>query len=385
LSKIKNETEWLDSSSDARDCTTSDATIFISHNLADKNLVRELAMRITTHGGSPWVDERQLKLGSDLTAELDEAIRRSRLFVYVASDDSISSEWMRRELSVAERFIRDKSRIIMLKAPGAAPDAIPQEYRDRIFIDLGNIGLDDAAREIAGTSEQSSPVGCDAYVRLAGGHLDHSLREIMNRGQSVASVHFLRPDYSRLDLAYSTRDIDLATYRSSGSSEVQEAARQFSVMTGQVMKCLRVSEEACKNMVGQRLDATDEEEFRWSLLEQSVLVMLDYCDWASSYAEQFRKGGSGKLRSRLPEPFDGTRFDFMFENKELTYLTGNAPGYVEPKFLLPFNGEHSQAYGEFMADDLGRVLGYGYAYRVINGKATHVSPPALREVRAGIH
>jgi hypothetical protein len=385
MSKIINGPELLDSSAEVNRNIANDAPIFISHNLADKKLVRELAMRIIAHGGSPWVDERQLQLGSDLTAELDAAIRRSDVFVYVASKDSVSSEWMRRELSVAEISKREKSKIIMVRVPGAPANAIPQEHRDRIFIDLEHIGLDDAAREIVGASGAPGSLGCDAYVRLAGGHLHHGLREILNQGRAVSSVHLLRPDYSRLDLAYSTKDIDLTGYRSSGSYEIQEAAKQFSLMTEKVMRCLRASEEACKNMVSQKLDATDEEEFRWALLEQSVLIMVDYCDWVSSYAEQFAKGSSEQVRPRLPEPFGGKRFDFMFKNNDLTHFTGNAPEYVEPNYLLPYNGEHAQAYGEFMAGDLGRVLGYGYAYRVISGNVAHISPPPLREVRVGRH
>jgi hypothetical protein len=87
--------------------------VFLSHNHADKEWVRELASRLSRHTYNgrplrPWLDEQVLdpgELGGD--AELTSALDRSRLLVLVLSPESVRSSWVRFEL---EYFLARRAR-----------------------------------------------------------------------------------------------------------------------------------------------------------------------------------------------------------------------------------------------------------------------------------
>lgn len=78
--------------------------VFLSHNRADKDWVRELArelMSVDCRGRPlrPWLDEQVLDPGlPDSNLELTSAIDRSRLFVIVLSPESVASPWVAIEL-----------------------------------------------------------------------------------------------------------------------------------------------------------------------------------------------------------------------------------------------------------------------------------------------
>jgi hypothetical protein len=78
--------------------------LFLSHNRADKDWVRELAALLADHQYNgrplrPWLDEQVLdpgKLGRK--AELTTALDRSRLLVIILSPEAVASTWVQYEL-----------------------------------------------------------------------------------------------------------------------------------------------------------------------------------------------------------------------------------------------------------------------------------------------
>jgi hypothetical protein len=87
--------------------------LFLSHNHADNDWVRELATLLAHHAYNgrplrPWLDEQVLdpgKLGRK--AELTTALDRSRLLVIVLSPEAVASKWVQYEL---QYFLATRSR-----------------------------------------------------------------------------------------------------------------------------------------------------------------------------------------------------------------------------------------------------------------------------------
>jgi TIR domain len=87
--------------------------LFLSHNHADKDWVRELATLLAHHAYNgrplrPWLDEQVLDPGElGRKAELTTALDRSRLIVIVLSPEAVVSKWVQYEL---QYFLATRSR-----------------------------------------------------------------------------------------------------------------------------------------------------------------------------------------------------------------------------------------------------------------------------------
>jgi tetratricopeptide (TPR) repeat protein len=76
--------------------------IFISHSSEDDDFVKQLGQLLELHGQVPWVDSRELTGGDKLNARIEESIRTARHFLVVISLDALGSEWVQRELRLAQ-------------------------------------------------------------------------------------------------------------------------------------------------------------------------------------------------------------------------------------------------------------------------------------------
>lgn len=145
--------------------------VFLSHNHADKDWVRDLAMRLadTDYNGRflrPWLDEQVLDPGLPSgDHELTSALDRSRFFALVLSPGSVGSRWVDFEL---EYFIKQRGRSAVLSllrqectAPAALSDHAdhidftdPARFEDKFATLLARlcpcpaVSIDDARRVI---------------------------------------------------------------------------------------------------------------------------------------------------------------------------------------------------------------------------------------------
>jgi hypothetical protein len=74
-----------------------------------------------------WVDSRNLRPGSKLLPEIEEAIATARSFIAVISLQTVNSPWVRREIAHAlevEARRDDGYRVIPLLLPGMTPAAL---------------------------------------------------------------------------------------------------------------------------------------------------------------------------------------------------------------------------------------------------------------------
>lgn len=73
----------------------SDDHIFISYARADKAFVRQLREALQDHQHRVWVDFRNLRGGSKLDTEIEQAIESASHVIVVLSPDTVNSPWVR--------------------------------------------------------------------------------------------------------------------------------------------------------------------------------------------------------------------------------------------------------------------------------------------------
>ena len=76
-------------------------SIFISYARCDAELVTSLASHFAVAGIRPWYDTSQLTGGDDWVKRIADAIEEAHVFLLVASQSTLNSTWVRREIDFA--------------------------------------------------------------------------------------------------------------------------------------------------------------------------------------------------------------------------------------------------------------------------------------------
>ncbi|PHA25582.1 hypothetical protein COI69_29085 [Bacillus cereus] len=74
------------------------ASVFLSHSSKDKFFVRKLAERLKHSGVEVWIDEAEIKIGDSLIEKISQGIKGADYLVVILSHNSVSSNWVQREL-----------------------------------------------------------------------------------------------------------------------------------------------------------------------------------------------------------------------------------------------------------------------------------------------
>ncbi|MFK7922142.1 MAG: CHAT domain-containing protein, partial [Bacteroidia bacterium] len=76
--------------------------IFISHTTADDSFIRELNFALQSHGIKTFIDSRNMSGGDEINVEVNKAIDEAKHFMVVLSPAALNSEWVLREIEMAE-------------------------------------------------------------------------------------------------------------------------------------------------------------------------------------------------------------------------------------------------------------------------------------------
>lgn len=76
-------------------------TIFLSHNINDKDFAHKLAHDLDCHGITVWIDEAELKIGDSLIEKIREGIDSVDYLAVILSPNSVHSKWVQKEIDVA--------------------------------------------------------------------------------------------------------------------------------------------------------------------------------------------------------------------------------------------------------------------------------------------
>jgi hypothetical protein len=77
------------------------SSIFLSHNHADKPFVRRLAQDLQAAGVRVWLDEAEMNIGDSLIEKIREGIDQIEYLGVVLSQNSVESQWVKREVDLA--------------------------------------------------------------------------------------------------------------------------------------------------------------------------------------------------------------------------------------------------------------------------------------------
>src|SRR5262245_36924561 len=112
-------------------------SIFLSHSSIDKLFARRLAHHLEKAGVKVWIDEAELKIGDSLLQKLSEAIQSCDFVGAVLSKNSVSSQWVEKELKLAMAKEIESKRIVVL--PILIDNVpIPSFLTDKIYADFRN-------------------------------------------------------------------------------------------------------------------------------------------------------------------------------------------------------------------------------------------------------
>lgn len=132
-----------------------DKQIFISHSSKDKQFARMLANHLSEYGLVPWLDEAELKLGDHLTKTILNALERVDYMAIVISSNSVQSDWVAKEIEIAQLQEKRKERTIIV--PIIIEDVrLPIELSDRVYANF--------------TDRKMYHIGFHEFLKLLGHH-----------------------------------------------------------------------------------------------------------------------------------------------------------------------------------------------------------------------
>lgn len=109
--------------------------IFLSHSSKDKFFARELADRLNKVGVRVWIDEAELKVGDSLIQKISYAIDRTDYLAAILSKNSVSSNWVKKELDLAMTKEINGKKVIVL--PILIDDCdMPPYLKDKLYADF---------------------------------------------------------------------------------------------------------------------------------------------------------------------------------------------------------------------------------------------------------
>lgn len=122
-------------------------TVFLSHNSADKPLVRQVNSELVLLGAETHFDELGVLNGEIITEWIDKALAKTDLFVLFWSADAEKSTWVRDEWTAAyTKFRNDPTRILVVKIDDAP---LPTLLQSKKWIDA-RADKSSISREILG-------------------------------------------------------------------------------------------------------------------------------------------------------------------------------------------------------------------------------------------
>ena len=112
----------------------SSGHVFMSYSRRDDVVMRRIVMFLRQQGIKVWVDNEKLIPGTPIwEEEIEKAIKNAPAIVVVASPDSKNSEWVRREISLADQYRR---RVFPVLVRGNEETSISLRLINRQFVDI---------------------------------------------------------------------------------------------------------------------------------------------------------------------------------------------------------------------------------------------------------
>lgn len=113
---------------------SSTSQVFMSYSRRDNDVMRRVVSFLRKEGIKVWVDNEKLIPGTPIwEEEIEKAIRNAPAIIVVLSPDSKNSEWVRREIGLADQYRR---RVFPLLVRGDEETSISLRLINRQFVDI---------------------------------------------------------------------------------------------------------------------------------------------------------------------------------------------------------------------------------------------------------
>lgn len=110
-------------------------TVFISYSHRDREFVDRLSIGLLNHNIKVWRDEYKISAGDSLTQRIHGAIDQASCLCVALSDQTIASEWVRKE--IAAGLLRERSKVGFTIVPLRITEVeLPEQLRDHLYIDF---------------------------------------------------------------------------------------------------------------------------------------------------------------------------------------------------------------------------------------------------------
>jgi len=110
-------------------------SIFLSHNAKDKPFVRRIAEDLKQYGLRVWVDEAEINVGDSLIKKVSEGIDTTDYLGVVISRNSVKSNWVQKELSLAMSKEIASKKVVVLPLLLEHCE-LPEFLRDKLYADF---------------------------------------------------------------------------------------------------------------------------------------------------------------------------------------------------------------------------------------------------------
>lgn len=141
---------------EAQNARSSDQlTVFISHAVADSQIVKGISAVLIEHGYKPWVADAELLPGDDIGQTISEGIAAADVFIVVLSSKSVESKWVQFEIQSA--VLREvEKRVVVI--PIVIGEIEPPLYlRNRFYLRLQPGFSTDALEPLLQSLKRISP------------------------------------------------------------------------------------------------------------------------------------------------------------------------------------------------------------------------------------
>lgn len=129
---------------------TSVGHVFMSYSRKDEAVMQHIATFLREQGINVWVDNEKLVPGTAIwEAEIEKAIKAASAIIVVLSPDSKNSEWVRREITLADQY---RIRIFPVLVCGDEEASITLRLITRQYVDIRQndvIGLNSLSTELS--------------------------------------------------------------------------------------------------------------------------------------------------------------------------------------------------------------------------------------------
>lgn len=133
--------------------------IFLCHSSADKPFVRTVGNDLVRLGHSIWLDEFEINVGDSIVDKIDEGNKNADALILFISENSQSSEWVKREWqsALSRQLSRDREiRIYPVLIDNCKIPAIINDVKFADFRESYHSGLDQLAAALAANSKELS-------------------------------------------------------------------------------------------------------------------------------------------------------------------------------------------------------------------------------------